>query len=46
LQHIRTILSNPQGASAIAKRGYEVALNSFNPIVQGKRLSEFIHELN
>jgi glycosyltransferase involved in cell wall biosynthesis len=40
------ILSNPQEASAIAKRGHDVALNSFNPIIQGKRLSDFIHEIN
>ncbi|MBR6142465.1 MAG: glycosyltransferase [Bacteroidaceae bacterium] len=40
---MQEILSNPQEASAIAKRGQEVALQSFNPIVQGKRLSDFIH---
>ena len=39
------ILSNPQEASAIAKQGQDVALNSFNPIVQGKRLSDFVHEI-
>ena len=46
VQHMRTILSNPQEANVIAKRGHDVALSSFNPIVQGQKLSEFIHELN
>jgi glycosyltransferase involved in cell wall biosynthesis len=46
VEHMIRILSNPQRASIIAKRGRDVALNSFNPIVQGKRLSEFIHEIN
>ena len=45
VQYMHTVLSQPQEASVIAKRGNEVALNSFNPIVQGKRLSEFIHGL-
>lgn len=39
------ILSNPQNANAIAKKGQDVALRSFNPIPQGKRLSDFIHGL-
>ncbi len=43
VNYMQEILSNPQEASAIAKRGQEVALQSFNPIVQGKRLSDFIH---
>ena len=46
VQYMHTILSRPQEASAIAKRGYDVALNSFNPIVQGKRLSLFFHEIS
>lgn len=45
MQYMHAVLSQPQEASVIAKRGHEVALNSFNPIVQGKRLSEFIHGL-
>lgn len=43
VNYMQDILSNPLEASAIAKRGHDVAKNSFNPIVQGKRLSEFIH---
>lgn len=43
--YIHTILSNPQEANTVAKRGHEVALNSFNPIIQGARLSEFIQGL-
>ncbi len=39
------ILSAPLDASVIAKKGHDVALDSFNPIVQGKRLSDFIHKL-
>ena len=46
VQHIHTILSKPQEARIIAKRGHDVAMSSFNPIVQGERLSEFIHGLN
>lgn len=46
VQYMYTILSRPQEASLIAKRGHDVASNLFNPIVQGKRLSEFIHGLN
>ena len=45
VNYMKTILSNSQEASCIAKRGRDVALNSFNPIVQGKRLSDFIHKL-
>lgn len=45
VQEMQKILSNPQEARSIAQRGHEVALNSFNPIVQGKRLSDFIHSL-
>ena len=45
IQYMRTILSNPQKASVIAKRGHDVALSSFNPIVQGKRLSEFFRTI-
>ena len=45
VSHIWNILSKPQEASVIAKRGRDVALNSFNPIVQGKRLSDFIHSI-
>lgn len=44
VQYMHTILSKHQEASVIAKKGHDVALNSFNPIVQGKRLSEFIHD--
>ena len=39
------ILSNPQSANVIAQKGQEVAQHSFNPIPQGKRLSDFIHKL-
>ena len=46
VQYMHAILSNPQEASVIAKRGHDVALNSFNPIVQGKRLSHFFHEIS
>lgn len=46
VQYIHAILSNPQEASVIAKRGRDVALNSFNPIIQGKRLSLFFHEIS
>lgn len=46
VQHMLTILSKPQEACVIAQKGHDVALSSFNPIVQGKRLSEFIHRLN
>ena len=45
VQYIHTVLSKPQEASIIAKRGHDVALTSFNPIVQGKRLSEFFHAI-
>lgn len=40
------ILSTPEEACASAKKGHDVALRSFNPIVQGQRLSVFIHEIN
>ena len=43
VRYIQTILSQPQEAEYIAKRGQDVALDAFNPIVQGKRLSDFIH---
>lgn len=46
VQYIHTILSNPQEASVIAKRGRDVALNAFNPIVQGQRLALFFSEIN
>ena len=39
------ILSAPMESSTIAKRGHDVALHSFHPISQGKRLSDFIHKL-
>lgn len=42
VEYMQRILSNPQEARAVAQRGRDVAMNSFNPIVQGKRLSEFI----
>lgn len=45
VQYMQRILSNPQEAHVIAQRGHEVAINSFNPIAQGKRFSEFIHAL-
>ena len=44
VQYMHAILTKPQEASVIAKRGRDVALNSFNPIAQGKRLSRFFHE--
>ena len=44
VQYMHAILSKPQEASDIAKRGHDVALNSFNPIAQGRRLSHFFHE--
>ena len=43
VRYIQTILSQPQEAEYIAKRGQDVALDAFNPIVQGKKLSDFIH---
>ena len=46
VNYMWNILSKPQEAIIVAKRGHDVALNSFNPIIQGKRLSKFIHELN
>ena len=46
VQYMHTILSKPQEANVIAKKGLDVALNSFNPVIQGKRLSEFIHRIN
>ena len=45
VNYMKTILSNSQEASCTAKKGHDVALDSFNPIVQGKRLSDFIHKL-
>lgn len=44
VKHMRTILLKPQEASVVAQRGHDIALNSFNPLVGGKRLSEFINE--
>ena len=46
VSHMSYILSHPQEAALVAQRGREVALNTFNPISQGKRLSEFIHNIN
>ena len=46
MKYMLEILSKPQEALNIARRGHEVALTSFNPIVQGKRLSIFIHSIN
>ncbi len=43
VNHIKEILTNPEEAAAIAQKGHEIALDSFNPITQGKRLSDFIH---
>ena len=45
VQYMQEILSSPQEAGTIAQRGHDVAMNSFNPIVQGKRFSDFIHNL-
>jgi len=39
-------LSNSQEAHIIAQRGLDVVVNSFNPIAQRKRFSDFIHELH
>lgn len=46
VQIMKRILSNPQESRAIAQKGRDVAMNSFNPIVQGKQLSIFLQELN
>ena len=45
VSYMRKILSNPQEASAIAKKGRDVALHSFDTIYQGKRLSDFIQNI-
>lgn len=45
VQYMQDILTNPQEADMIAKRGHDIALKAFNPIIQGKRLSVFIHGL-
>ncbi len=45
VQNMQRILSNPKEAHIIAQRGHNVAISSFNPIIQGKRLSSFIHGL-
>ena len=45
VKYMIKILSDPQGARFIAKKGQDVAIHSFNPIPQGKRLSDFIHNL-
>lgn len=45
VDYMRRILSEPQESRAIAKRGQDVALHAFNPVQQGKRLSNFIHDL-
>lgn len=46
VQIMQRILSNPQEAKAIAQKGHDIAMNSFNPIVQGKRLSAFFNTLS
>lgn len=45
VQYMQEILSSPQEAETVAQGGREVAMNSFNPIVQGKRFSDFIRNL-
>ncbi len=46
VNHIHRILSNPQEAKMIGKRGCDIALHTFDPVVQGKRLSDFIHNIH
>ena len=43
---MQEILTDPQAAKHIAERGQAVAQTAFNPIVQGERLSKFIHHLS
>ena len=45
IHYMHEILSNPKEASLVAKRGYDVAKKTFNPMYQGKRLSDFVHGL-
>lgn len=45
VKYMQEILTQPQKASAIAKKGHDIALQFFNPILHGKRLSNFIHKL-
>ena len=45
VDYMKKILSDQQEASDIAQKGHDVALQAFNPIPQGKRLSDFIHKL-
>ena len=46
VEYIRYILDNPIEAQAIGLAGKQVALTSFDPIFQGKRLSSFYNKLN
>lgn len=46
VNQIKEIISKPQESNRVAKRGHDVALDSFDPISQGKRLSDFIHNIN
>ena len=45
VQYMQDILSSPQEAGAVAQRGHDVAMYSFNPIAQGTRFSDFLHNL-
>lgn len=45
VEYIKYILNNPIEARKIGLEGKKVALTSFNPEYQGKRLSDFFNEL-
>lgn len=45
VHYIKYILDNPEEANLIGLKGKEIAMKFFNPIFQGKRLSEFYREL-
>lgn len=45
INYMKFILDNPEKARMIGLKGKEVAKKSFNPIFQGKRLSEFYMSL-
>lgn len=45
VHYLQEILSNPQKASIVARKGHDIAMHYFNPIVHGKRLSSFINNL-
>lgn len=45
VNYMRYILENPEKANLIGLRGKETAIKFFNPIFQGKRLSEFYKSL-